>query len=88
MELRRQDPDGWRRPRCTLVQRDPAHHVDGARSNRPVWILQELSELAEPGGLRTIEERILLPEGGVRWIETSLINRLEPDGGCSITSSR
>lgn len=37
--------------------------------------------LAEPGGMRTIEQRVVRPDGSALWIESSLLNGLDGDGG-------
>lgn len=42
--------------------------------------------LDEPGGLRSVEQRVLRPDGRTCWIESTLINRLDPSGGGSVLS--
>ncbi len=37
--------------------------------------------LEEPGGTRTILQRVLRPDGSHLWIESTVINRLHTDGG-------
>jgi diguanylate cyclase (GGDEF)-like protein/PAS domain S-box-containing protein len=72
------------RPAHELEQRivldfiDPEDHAVG---------LDTWSELInEPGGLRSVEQRIVRPDGTRCWIESTLINRLDADGSGSVLS--
>ena len=48
-------------------------HPDGHAAALAAW----LDILADPGGARTIEQRLLLPDRSTVWVESAMLNRLD-----------
>lgn len=51
-------------------------HPDDHTAAMEMWA----SLLAEPGSSRTIRQRLIRPDGSERWIESTVLNRLDCDG--------
>ncbi|MGI9577447.1 MAG: diguanylate cyclase domain-containing protein, partial [Microthrixaceae bacterium] len=48
--------------------------------DHPACVEMWSAVLDEPGGSRTIRQRVVRPDDSVRWIESTVMNRLGPDG--------